>query len=193
MPHTNAVTIDAELVRALICTQFPQWANLPIQPIEHSGWDNRTFYLGEHMSVRMPSGAQYAAQVEKEQYWLPKLAPLLPLKISTPLAMGVPARGYPWHWSVYQWLEGHTASRERIPNLRQFAVDLAKFLHALHQIDTTAGPVAGQHKFYRGGSLHTYDAEARQAIAMLGDKIDNDIVNAIWNAALASTWEKASV
>jgi hypothetical protein len=32
------------------------------------------------MLVRMPSDADYAMQVKKEQQWLPKLAPLKPNK-----------------------------------------------------------------------------------------------------------------
>ena len=71
--------IDETLVRDLVSTQFPQWKNLSIRPVAHSGWDNRTFHLGEQMLVRMPSAEDYALQVEKEQRWLPKLAPLLPL------------------------------------------------------------------------------------------------------------------
>jgi aminoglycoside phosphotransferase (APT) family kinase protein len=59
------------------------------------GWDNRTFYLGKQMLVRMPSAAKYAMKVEIEQKWLPKLAPLLPLPIPEPLAMGEPGEGYP--------------------------------------------------------------------------------------------------
>jgi len=71
--------INETLVQRLIAAQFPQWKDFPIRPVTHSGWDNRTFHLGEHMLVRMPSAEDYALQVEKEQRWLPKLAPLLPL------------------------------------------------------------------------------------------------------------------
>jgi len=63
--------IEAALVRRLIAAQFPEWANLPIRPVIPGGWDNRTFRLGEHMSVRLPSGPAYVAQVEKEHRWLP--------------------------------------------------------------------------------------------------------------------------
>ena len=31
--------------------------------------------------------------------------------------MGAPACGYPWHWSVYRWLEGDSSSRGRIEDL----------------------------------------------------------------------------
>ena len=80
MQHEK-VPVDASLVRRLVSTQFPQWAHLPIRPVELGGWDNRTFHLGERMTVRLPSAAAYALQVEKEHYWLPRLAPHLPLPI----------------------------------------------------------------------------------------------------------------
>ena len=102
--------IDAALVRRLVADQFPQWKDLAISPVTPSGWDNKTFRLGEHLLVRLPSSSEYAPQVEKEQYWLPRLAPLLPLPISEPLAMGKPTEDYPWPWSVYRWLEGETAA-----------------------------------------------------------------------------------
>jgi aminoglycoside phosphotransferase (APT) family kinase protein len=58
--HADQVKIDVSLVRELVAAQFPHWADLPIRPVERSGWDNRTFHLGEHMTVRLPSGAAYA-------------------------------------------------------------------------------------------------------------------------------------
>lgn len=62
------VDIEASLVRRLIASQFPHWAHLPVQPIAFGGWDNRTFHLGEEMTVRLPSAARYSAQGEKENY-----------------------------------------------------------------------------------------------------------------------------
>ena len=172
---------------------FQQWADLPIRPVDFGGWDNRTFHLGEQMTVRLPSAAGYALQVEKEQRWLPRLAPLLPLPIPVPLAMGQPGDGYPWHWSVYRWLDGETATIERIADLRQFAIDLAHFLVALHQIDATGGPPPGPHNFYRGGPLTVYDAETRQAIAALDGTIDTDAATEVWEAALKATWHGSPV
>jgi aminoglycoside phosphotransferase (APT) family kinase protein len=96
MPNADKIHIDVALVRRLIATQFPQWKDLPVQPVADGGWDNRTFHLGKKMLVRMPSDEEYAMKVEKEQKWLPRLAPLLPLTIPTPLAMGEPDKGYPW-------------------------------------------------------------------------------------------------
>ena len=63
----SAPAIDERLARRLVAGQFPQWAELPITPVEDDGWDNRTFRLGAEMTVRLPSGDWYALQVDKEQ------------------------------------------------------------------------------------------------------------------------------
>jgi aminoglycoside phosphotransferase (APT) family kinase protein len=73
----------------------------------------------------------YAEQVAKEQRWLPYFAPSLPLAIPTPLALGQPAAGYPWSWSVYRWLEGEAASSGSIADRIDFASSLGRFLGAL--------------------------------------------------------------
>lgn len=192
MPANDArpgeVKIDVALARRLIATQFPQWSDLSIRPVEVDGWDNTTFRLGDDMSVRLPSATQYALQVEKEHRWLPKLAPLLPLPIPVPLAKGAPADGYPWRWSVYRWLEGETATLGRIGDLVEFATTLAGFLTALYRIDPAGGPPPGRHNFFRGGPLTVYDGETRQALTDLEGKIDTDVAGAVWEAALAPAW-----
>jgi aminoglycoside phosphotransferase (APT) family kinase protein len=91
-------TIDEQLAGLLVGSQFPQWASLPIKPVSHQGDDNRTFRLGTDLSVRLPTDDSYALQVAKEQHWLPRLAPLLPLPIPQPVAQGEPALGYPYPW-----------------------------------------------------------------------------------------------
>ena len=187
MPGTN-MQINATLVGRLVAGQFPQWANLPVVPVEPGGWDNRTFRLGEDMSVRLPSAEGYVAQVEKEHRWLPRLAPLLPLPVPVPLAAGIAADGYPWPWSVYRWLEGETATVERIADLPEFARVLAQFLGALQRIDPAGGPPPGPHNFYRGGPLTVYDGETRRALAALEARIDAGTATAVWDAALAAAW-----
>jgi aminoglycoside phosphotransferase (APT) family kinase protein len=186
-------SIDASLVSRLVAAQFPQWADLAVTPVEFSGWDNRTFRLGEDMTVRLPSDEGYTRQVDKEHRWLPILAPQLPLPIPVPLAKGVPAEGYPFDWSVYRWLDGENASIERIDDLSQFATTLADFLTALQRIDPTGGPPPGQHSFFRGGPLETYDADTRRAIDALNGQIASDTATAVWETAIAAPWHGAPV
>jgi aminoglycoside phosphotransferase (APT) family kinase protein len=59
----------------------------------------------------------------------------------------------------------------------------------LQRIDATGGPAPGPHNFHRGGALGIYDGQTRQAIAALNGKIDGDAAYAMWEVALASTWQ----
>ncbi|MFC4493271.1 aminoglycoside phosphotransferase family protein [Streptomyces ovatisporus] len=183
-----APAIDAALVRRLIAQQFPRWAQLPVEAVRFDGHDNRTFHLGDSMTVRLPSAAGYAAQVEKEQQWLPVLAPLLPLPVPVPVAQGRPADGYPFNWSVMRWLDGDTAATGRIDDLTGFATDLARFLVSLQRADPTDGPRAGPHSAFRGASLKTYDAETRRAVDVLRDRIPAEKATEVWEAALDAEW-----
>jgi aminoglycoside phosphotransferase (APT) family kinase protein len=185
--------IDADLARRLVDSQFPQWADLPITAVAVDGWDNRSFRLGSELTVRLPSGDWYAQQVEKEQRWLPVLAPRLPLPIPAPVAKGAPDAGFPYPWSVYRWLEGELASKAPIADLDAFAAALAGFLDALGRIDAIGGPEPGQHNFFRGGQLSTYEGEALEAVETLGDEIPRDEVLRAWEDAMATTWERDPV
>jgi aminoglycoside phosphotransferase (APT) family kinase protein len=160
----GAPTIDAELVKRLVRAQFPKWADLPVRPVKNGGRDNRTFHLGPGLLARLPSAERYAAQVEKEQVWLPRLAPHLPVKIPEPLAMGRPGEGYPWRWSIYRWIEGDTAAALHLGADSDFARALAGFLTSLHAADAENGPAPGSHNFFRGGPLSVYGAETREGI-----------------------------
>ncbi|MGL5012638.1 MAG: phosphotransferase, partial [Paracoccaceae bacterium] len=125
---TDDIRIDAALVCALIAAQFPDWAGLAVRAVVPGGWDNRTFRLGDDMLVRLPSAARYAAQVEKEQRWLPVLARGLPVAVPEPLAMGQASEMFPWAWSVYGWIAGEPATGALGVEV---AAGLAAFLQAL--------------------------------------------------------------
>jgi aminoglycoside phosphotransferase (APT) family kinase protein len=189
----DPLVIDARLARRLVDSQFPQWSDLPIAAVEVDGWDNRTFRLGSELSVRLPSGDWYAQQVEKEQRWLPVLAPQLPLPIPMPVVRGAPDPGFPYPWSVYRWLDGELASRAPIADLDAFAAALAGFLNSLGRVDATGGPEPGQHNFFRGGPLATYEGETLEAIDALGGEVPRDEVMRVWEDAMATTWERDPV
>ncbi len=180
--------IDTHLAQELVASQFPEWAQLPIERVRLNGWDNRTFRLGDELSVRLPSAAAYEAQVEKEHRWLPLLGPHLPLRIPTPVAMGKPGCGYPWRWSIYRWIEGENAAVARIQDRSELATALGAFLTALQRLDPSGGPAPGAHNFLRGGPLRTYDAETRRSLAVLGGRLDTSALLKVWEAALDARW-----
>src|SRR6185312_5873591 len=87
--------ITAALAARLVAEQFPAWGHLPVVPVAESGWDNRTFRLGDALLARLPTAEWYVAAVAKEHTWLPRLAPHLPLPIPAPVALGSPGARWP--------------------------------------------------------------------------------------------------
>ena len=192
--HVDEVETDVTLVGRLLAAQFPRWADLPIEPVRSDGTDNAIYRLGDDMAVRLPRIPAATGQVEKEHRWLPRLAPHLPIAIPVPLAKGQPAEGYPWHWSVYRWLEGENATIDRIADPRQAATELGQFVAALQRIDPAGGPPAGGNLTSRGVPLATRDAETRAAIATLDDMLNTVAVTAAWEAALrVPAWGRPAV
>ncbi|MBW4633144.1 MAG: aminoglycoside phosphotransferase family protein [Iphinoe sp. HA4291-MV1] len=192
--HIDEVDTDVSLVGRLLAAQFPQWADLPIEPVHSAGTDNAIYQLGDDMAVRLPRIHGATCQVDKEHQWLPRFAPLLPLAIPVPLAKGTPGEGYPWHWSVYRWLKGENATIDRIADPGQAATDLAQFVAALQRIDPTDGPPPGPHNFNRGVPLAMRDSPTRAAIATLHGTLDTDALTAAWEAALqAPAWHGSPV
>ena len=171
-PLPRRVAVDVDQVRRLVAGQFPHWAGLPVERVANGGWDNWTFHLGSEMSVRLPSAFEYTEAVDKEHRWLPVFAPRIPLPISTPLAKGEPGEGYPYSWSIYRWLDGETARADRIADPVRFALDLAEFIVALQRVETADGPGPGQHNWYRGGTLRTFQRGGRRHATMMGHGYD---------------------
>ncbi len=189
--HTDEVDTDAALVRRLLGVQFPQWADLPISPVASYGTDHHIYRLGDELVARLPRIEWATDQAAKEAKWLPKLAPHLPLELPVQLAMGHPAEGYPFSWSVYTWLPGENANGT-INDLDQAAVDLATFIKALRQVDTTGAPLRPPHR--RGGPLAEGDEQVRQSIKQLGNRIDGDATLHSWKESLnAPAWDGPEV
>lgn len=191
--HADEVVISEAQVARLIADQFPQWAHLPIRRHASSGTDHAIFRLGDDLAVRMPRRPATAGQAEKEQVWLPRLAPHLPFPISRPLAAGLPGADYPWVWSVCAWIEGEVAQADNF-DAPALAMDLAGFIRALRAIDAAGGPAPGRHNFGRGVALAHRDDFTRKALAECDGLIDVAAATAAWAADLAApAWTEAPV
>ncbi|GLI26747.1 hypothetical protein ARHIZOSPH14_09890 [Agromyces rhizosphaerae] len=180
--HPDEVPTDATLARRLVAAQFPEWAHLPIGAAPSQGTDNAMYRLGDELAVRLPRMPWAAAPLEREYRWLPLIAPQLPVAAPLPLALGRPADGYPWHWTVCRWLVGEhppvddeaDASSSALAGQHDLARDLAAFARAMRDLDpdgapTTAWPLplAGEDDFVSG-----------QLAAIGATELD-----AIWSAA----------
>lgn len=189
--HADEVATDAALVRRLLAAQFPHWSERPIAPVVSYGTDHDIYRLGADLAARLPRIGWATEQAAKEAKWLPRLAPHLPLALPVPLAMGHPADGYPFDWSVCTWLPGQNANGT-ISDLDLAAVDLAAFVIALRRIDTAGAhlrPPRG-----RGAPLAENDDQVRRSVVQLGDRIDADAVLRAWQESLnAPAWDGPEV
>lgn len=189
--HPAEIETDVSLVRRLLAAQFPHLADLRIDPVVSYGTDHDIYRLGDRLAARLPRIGWATGQAAKEAQWLPKLAPHLPLALPVQLAMGRPAGGYPFDWSVYEWLPGENANGT-IGDLEQAAVDLAAFVTALRRVDTTGAYPRPPHG--RGGPLAEGDEQVRRSIERLGGRVDGEAALRSWQESLsAAAWDGPEV
>ncbi|MBT0994916.1 aminoglycoside phosphotransferase family protein [Cellulomonas sp. DKR-3] len=147
------VEVDETLARDLLLEQHPDLADLPLRGRVH-GWDNLTWRLGDDLALRFPVRELSAALVVAEQTWLPRLAPMLPVAVPTPVRHGRPGPRYPWPWSVLPWLPGTVAAATDVAGRTAWATELADALAALHVPAPDDAPVNA----FRGVPLAARDA-----------------------------------
>lgn len=190
---SRPVDIDARVVAELVEEQFPRWAHLPIRAVARQGWDNRTFRLGDELSVRLPAAEPYAAAVPKESRALEFLDGRLPVAVPSVVALGEPGRGYPFPWSIRRWLEGDTVDRAAGLDRVRLGIDLGSLLRVLRSLPMHAGSVAGRHSFFRGSHPSVYSDDVRVALERLDGTVDTELCRSVWLAATSSAWESSPV
>ncbi len=179
--HDDEVDTDAELVRGLLRSQHPQWAELPIERVASAGTDNAMYRLGDDLAVRLPRIHWAVDIVAKEQQWVPFLAPRLPLEVPVPVAAGEPEPAFPHPWGVVEWLSGEPAAPERLDHPVSAACDLAAFVQALRAVDPTGGP-----RHHRGLPVRHVDEMVRTGVAGLAGEVDGEAVLDAWTRVLAA-------
>jgi aminoglycoside phosphotransferase (APT) family kinase protein len=135
-------------------------------------WNRLNLRAGTTLAPAMWSGSSSGCQCSDPQ---------LPLAVPMPLGNGVPGAGYPWRWTVCNWLDGELAALTPVDDARQTAISLARFVAALPKIDPAGGP-AGE---FRGTPLAGCDRVARGAAISQADQFDIGPVLAVWERAVA--------
>lgn len=184
--------ITSSLVRSLVSEQFPQWSELPIRPVEVQGWDNRTFRLGDRMTVRLPSADGYVAGLVREERTLAVLGSSL--RVATPrvVATGAPSAAFNRPWSVREWIEGHTLTAVETRDRETAISSVGDALKELQACDTVGGPWAGSASAYRGCHISVL-GEGVQGGLLLLDGRQAEGCRALWNAAVATVWTEPPV
>ncbi|HET9732082.1 MAG TPA: phosphotransferase [Acidimicrobiales bacterium] len=135
-PDTSEV-----VVRALLATECPQWANVPLRYLDSSGTDNAMWRGwtddGPDIVVRLPR-RQGAAEGAEGEYRLLQCLAVTPLAsmVAIPelLHVGSPHEVYRHRWSVLAWLDGRdvwTARREIDSDSPRLAARLAEVVTAI--------------------------------------------------------------
>lgn len=104
------------VVRALLATECPQWANLRLQSLDTSGTQH-AMWRGkvdgsEDIVVRLPRRPGEDEGADREHHLLQQLeATSLSAIVDIPrlLHVGRPHEFYPYRWSVLAWLDGRDA------------------------------------------------------------------------------------
>ncbi|MGO1739262.1 MAG: aminoglycoside phosphotransferase family protein [Actinomycetaceae bacterium] len=181
--HEDEITVEDSAVRRLVDDQFPQWSGLPLRRLPPTGTDNQLFRLGEELVVRMPRVPGAGDSALWEHAWLPRLAPHLPLTVPTPVALGEPGAGYPWHWTVVPWVEGAEPTVEVI-DPQTWATSLAAFVRACRAVPAMDGPVRTSG---RGAPVADLEEWVREWTARADSSlISRDAVLALLRDALAA-------
>lgn len=180
--HADEVPIDEALVRRLLHDQVPDLADLPLVVLAPWGTDHAIWRVGSELVVRLPRIGWAADQPEREARTTPVLAPHLPVAIPETVALGEPAHGYPFRWSVQRRLDGEGADLGATFDPARLAIDLAEVVAALWRIPVDGAPAPRN----RARPVAEYDESARRAIAGARELVDADAALALWEDALAA-------
>ena len=161
--HDDEIAVDEALVRRLLHGLSPAYDGLPLRRFASSGSSNALLRLGDDLLVRVPRQPGGTATIEKEQRWLPSVAPALPVPVPEVVAVGEPAAGYGEKWSVVRFVEGSvpTLPEPGGPPRHALARDLGAVVRALRDLSVPDGAL-------RDPGLRWYRAEP---LAVLADDL----------------------
>lgn len=152
--HADQLKISVDVVRRLVRAQFPQWAAMPVRPVDSTGTVNAIFRIGDTYAARFPlrwtEPTEALTWLESEHRAILEFEACSPVAIPVPLAIGAPGHGYRLPWAVHTWLPGDTALAQDPARSTEFAHDLAALLLALRSADTKGRRFSGTG---RGGNL----------------------------------------
>ena len=133
------VVVDEALVRGLLEEQFPELATSTVRFLGQ-GWDNSVWVVDDRWTFRFPRRAIAVPGVERELTVLPRVAPLLPVRVPLPKLVGAATESFPWPFFAYRPLPGVEPADAGLSEDERVKVgaQLGRFLRVLHAPETRA-------------------------------------------------------
>jgi len=181
MMHDDQVHIDADIVRAMIFDQFPEFRHEPIEQLRTSGTDNAIFRVGFHVAARFPLRAAdpvvCAHALRNEAAAITELATHAPCATPRPIGLGRPGPLYPMPWTLQSWIEGDVATPDGLAASATFAFDVVKLIASLRAADTQGRRFDGQG---RGGHLPDHDGWMEECLGNSEGLLDVPRLRTLW-------------
>ena len=127
---TAEVVVEPELAAELIAEQFPELAGRTPRLLG-AGWDVTAYALDDEWVFRFPRRQIAVPGVELEIAVLPRLAPLLPVRVPVPELVGQPSDDFGWPFFGSRLIPGVEAGEYTGPR-NVLARELGEALRALH-------------------------------------------------------------
>ncbi|MFO7244593.1 MAG: phosphotransferase [Actinomycetes bacterium] len=178
--HEDQAEVTDATVRALVDTQFPHWAGLPLQHLPSDGTINRIDLLGEDLIVRVPIVPWGGDDIRFDAEILPLVATALPVAVPELIARGEPTADAPWEWGVYRRLPGRHPVPGDDADSAALARDLPSLLEALRSLPPVGPKAAACFAFT------DEDPNTRPKLTDPARWIDPAVASAAWDAALAA-------
>ena len=182
--HPGQLTVTAEMARALVDSQFPQWRDRPVRQVDTEGTVNAIFRVGDELAARFPlepdDPGTTRRSLAKEAAAARELSGRTRFPVPEPVALGEPGHGYPLPWSVQTWLTGVTATDEDPGESNGFAADLADFIAAVRSIDANGRTFSGEGRRGRGGDLKDHDEWLETCFRESAHLLDVPRLRALW-------------
>jgi aminoglycoside phosphotransferase (APT) family kinase protein len=143
-PWLSEQAVSLALAQNLIENQFPFLAPVNIQHVGE-GWDNTVFEVNQTWLFRFPRRELALELLANEWKILALLEPEFSLEIPVPQFKGIPSSHFKWPFAGYNLLQGQTACRAQLSEVkkRALALPLARFLKKLHSFPLTAAKALG--------------------------------------------------
>ena len=186
--HSNELIFNIDTVENIISECGIAFSN--IIEMNKSGTDNRVFNIDNKYLVRLPRTKNASEVMQYEQLVLKNFGIASSVKIPETVFHGTPNECYPFHYSVYKYINGDDLFHANDDiDMNGLARDLGDFVNALHKT-----PCDGLLKSSRGDGLQKKNDEFMKAFNVFDEKFNKDDILILWNKLMqVPNWKSAPV